>query len=349
MRPEADLAQYIEKARHGMRLTTCLESFGRLTTGQDGRPIRKVTLDAALLGQDIDCLDYAVARARYAGIFNEHFVASLPYVLEEQCRLGAALLAHAEWVSRRDDGACRIYTLGDGPGVTARALSDHARGKIRTLTCSPNVENLHTFEQNRPSSAFFFHGPFFDVNPESLAKAGLDDLATGFDLIIEDTTFQMYGRERSEPVQIAMRNLKPNGVFLLLEKLAHQDHAEFARRELQKDDDFKARFFDRRQIEAKRTTIVNSMDNMLVTLNELKTALAEFFDYATVIWNSGNFHTIAASNDFAALSNLISNMIPPAIPKAYQYMDLPAVILSKEPRELSFREPRSLGLSRSAL
>lgn len=310
-----------------MRLGSALESFGRLATGAEGAPRRPARADPEILGQDRRCLDYADVRARNAGPFNEHFVASLPYSIEEQCRMGSALLDHGLALAGRRGGHADFYFLGDGPGLTGRTVAECSAGRIRTLTCSPNSENRVEFDRRRADEAHFFHGSFLDVSPATLAERdGLAGFAGGFDLIFEDTTFQMYGKERREPILLARRNLRPGGIFLFLEKFAHEDSQEFLRRERQKDEGFKARFFDAEQIVQKRTRIVQGMDSQLVTLEEMGAVLSQLFSHAVVIWNSGNFHTIAASDSPDALNELVGRLVPPAIPATFQYVELPLAL-----------------------
>ena len=330
---------YISKARRSNRLAGHFESFSHLASGHEGRPITRVQLEADLLGFDRECLDYAAVRALHAGVFNEHFVASLPYILEEQCRLGAALLRHATWLAMEKRRPASYYTLGDGAGVTARALSEASHGEIATLVCSPNVENRQAFELGRPQGASFFLGPFFEVCPEVLAGLELPGCDGGFDVIIEDTTFQMYGPERVEPIEIALRNLREDGVFLFLEKFSHEDPEEFFRGEAMKDGEFKARFFAPEQIAHKRASIVDTMDRNLVTLSAMTDALRHFFDHAVVIWNSGNFHTIAASNHRPALDHLLGALVPPALPARYLHHELPLVLLGMGEGAAAFRHP----------
>ncbi len=248
---EAALAGYVARARRSPRLNEMFASFSRIADGTEWSPHTLVSIDREFLGYDAAVLRYSSVRRRYAGPFNVHFVASVPYALEEQCRLGAGLLDFFLGHST----AASLYTLGDGAGVTARSLASISGGRIRTLNCSPNPENYHDFMNNRPDYAHFFLGPFFDLTPDVRNKIGGGVFEEGFDVVIEDTTFQMYGKERTEPIALAHRHLKPNGLFLLIEKLAQADASEFLHREVQKDWNFKSRFFPREDIATKRKRI----------------------------------------------------------------------------------------------
>lgn len=332
------ISDYLERANSAFRLRN-IAAFARIAQGLDGAPMRQVKLDASLLGHDKSCLEYSVVRNRYAGAFNAHFVASLPYVLEEQCRMGAALLEYCLRRCGPDPAHVSVYTLGDGAGVLARTLADMSQGRIRTLNCSPNIENQIAFDDDRPDGAHFFHGPFYEVALSSLSARGISDFPNGFDVILEDTTFQMYGPERLEPLLLAQRNLKPNGIVILLEKLAQEDPAEFERREAQKDLEFKSRFFAADQIAQKRLLLVSEMNGQLVTLNQLRKALESIFSHGLVTWNSGNFYGILAGNDPEALLQLCSSLVKPAIPSRYAHHELPLPLFGSFPRTPAFRDP----------
>ena len=337
---ETEIAAYIASARQSPRLTHMLGEFSDLATGRKGAPDFPIILDPELLRHDGLSLEYAKVRERHAGTFNQHFIASLPYVLEEQCRFGAALLRYGRRIGETQQRPLDVYTLGDASGVTARSLTDISQGKIRTLTCSPNQENEAAFHQGRPvGCAHFFLGPFFEVSATSLSERGIEDFRDGFDFIIEDTTFQMYGKSRLAPIQIAAQNLRSDGIFVLLEKFWLPDVEEFARRERQKDDEFKARFFSHEKIEEKRQTIVHNMDRQLVTLAELTDAIGQIFSTAVIIWNSGNFYTIAASNDAGNLLDFVNCLTPSATPPEFQYAELPQVLLGDRDLPFAFREP----------
>lgn len=337
---ETELTDYISAARNSPRLTTMYGEFSDLATGRKGAPDNPVILDPDLLGHDALCLRFANVRERHAGVFNQHFIASLPYALEEQCRFGAAILKYSWLINDIQKRPLDLYTLGDASGVTARSLSDISDGKIRTLTCSPNPENQVVFHEGRPGkNAHFFLGPFFEVSPDSLVRHNIDGFESGFDIIVEDTTFQMYGKHRLAPIKIVSKNLREDGIFIFLEKFSHANKEEFFRRENQKDYEFKIRFFSIDKIEEKKVNIVNDMDNNLATLDEFRECIADEFSFAVMIWNTGNFYKIAASNNLENLRNFVRCLTPSAIPDEFNHAALPAIFVGDEDLVFSFRAP----------
>jgi hypothetical protein len=337
---ENDLDSYVIQMRNAPRLTALFDTFACLAIGTSGRPIHPVTADYSLLGEDALALAFLDVHRKCAGPFNAHFTASIPHILEEQGRLGAAIWTYGSALSFRKRRPARIYTLGDASGVTARALTHISGGVIHTLTCSPNHENRGQFySMGAPTGAHFYLGPFFDVTPTSLRNAKLDAFADGFDVIIEDTTFQMYASERAEPITLACRNLREDGVFVMIEKVRHIDTEEYFRRERQKDGQFKSRYFDTSQISAKRQTVLACMQEQEATLLELESALRLQFSTAVITWNSGNFYTIVASNNSDNLVTFVNSMIAPAIPRQFLYEDLPRQLFGNLSEQFIFREP----------
>src|SRR6266566_4040645 len=286
---EPAVARYLDRARNAPRLTVLASKFAAIASGASGQPHKPVQLDPALLGYDAEALAFATIRGERVSTFNAHYVASVPYVLEEQCRFGAALWRYGVELERLYGRPANVYTLGAAAGVTARALTQVANGSIHTLTCSPTKENRDQFfARGAPEGAAFFLGPFFEVTPTALLEAGIIGFDQKFDVILEDTTFQMYGPERYEPIVLVRRNLRDEGIFVVLEKIRHEDHQEYLRREHQKDDEFKARYFDNNQISEKRSTILEHMQKMEASIEELTHDLHHHFSAAVII---GPIHT----------------------------------------------------------
>ena len=336
---EPSVARYLDRASQAPRLTSLAPEFALIASGAAGRPQVRVELNPDFLGSDAEALAFAKIHGQRAGVFNEHYIASVPYVLEEQCRFGVALWRYGFDIVRRCGRRAYVYTLGDAAGVTARTLAQVGEGAIRTLTCSPTLENHDQFfALGAPPDADFFLGPFFDVTPEAIQARSVVSFEGGFDVLVEDTTFQMYGPERYEPIVLACRNLRDDGIFVLIEKLRHVDIKEYLRRENQKDSDFKARYFNEAQIEQKRSAILQHMSQMEASLDEITSALKRRFAAAVVTWNSGNFYTIAASVSTSNLKRFIHGLLPPALPAQFCYERLPMALFGIHDDSITFRQ-----------
>lgn len=175
-----------------------------------------------------------------------------------------------------------------------------------------------------PPYATFFCGPFHHLTPSvMLGREDLRAFADAFDIIMEDTTFQMYSPNRKDQIAFVMQHLKADGILLLVEKFQHEDVDEYRRREQQKDLGFKGRYFSTEQIQAKEDEVLTRMNDNEVTLAELAEVLSKVFVESYVTWNSGNFYTIAASNSARNVRSLVSKMGRPALPREYVYETLP--------------------------
>jgi tRNA (cmo5U34)-methyltransferase len=332
-----DLAT-IEKWRNAPRLTSFAPFFERTASGQGGAPdLAEPELDMSLLDFDLDAAIFSDTHRRLWGKFDSHYFASIPYRLEEECRLGAALLSFAlrTWV--RNASATTIYTLGTGTGCLARSLASLGGGRIETLCCSPTAANRVAFHANRASEhAHFFHGPFFELDDERYATdADLRAFRNGFDVLFEDTTFQMYDRDRRKQLEFVVPRIRSGGLLVQVQKLAQQDPVLYDERERQKDELFKSRYFSAGPISEKKDEVLTTMASLQVDLETTVSALRTFFRYSVVTWNSGNFYTIVSSNSRASVLELVSLMLKPAIPPGYCYEALPAVIVDTDAEPLA--------------
>lgn len=316
----------IEAWRRAPRLNEFAAFFEATASGIENQPdIAVPNVDRDLLADDLDCLIFADTHRRLWGPFDNHYFASIPFRLEEECRLGAAILAFSQKTWSRTGRASTFYSLGAGAGTLARAIAKLADGRIDTLCCSPTEGNRKAFlEQQGSPYARFHHGPFFELDADRYAHD--DNLAPfrqGFDIVMEDTTFQMYGPSREDEIAFVSPRLRDGGLFIQVAKLAHPDPAEYLRRERQKDRDFKSLYFSDAQISSKRRDVLNTMDVNQVDMGSTIAALSKFFTYSIVTWNSGNFYTIISSNSPTALQAFMAVLVKPAIPAPFQYQEMP--------------------------
>ncbi len=299
----------LERWRNAPRLTSFAAFFERTASGQGGAPDRgQPTPDMSLLDFDLDCAVFSDTHRRLWGPFDSHYFASIPYRLEEECRLGAALLSLALRIWAFCALPTTVYTLGTGTGCLARTLATLGNGRIKALCCSPTAANRASFLANRGSEhAHFFQGPFFELNDDRYATdQGLAPFRGGFDVLFEDTTFQMYDRDRMKQLEFVAPRIRPGGLLVQVQKLAHQDHDSYEGRERQKDELFKSRYFSAGPISEKKDEILNTMTDLQVDLETTISALKAFFRYSVLTWNSGNFYTIVSSNSRTSVLELVS-------------------------------------------
>jgi tRNA (cmo5U34)-methyltransferase len=341
--------QTLERWRNAPRLTSFAAFFERTASGKGGAPdLGQPEPDFSLHDFDLDCAIYGDTHTRLFGIFDSHYYASIPYRLEETCRLGATIFSVAQRIWARTYSPATIYTLGTGTGCLARSLAALGGGRIETLACSPTTANREAFIDKRGSErAHFFLGPFFELDAARYASdPDLLPFRDGFDVLFEDTTFQMYDQDRAAQLAFITPRLRQGGILVQVQKLAHEDRNVYDERERQKDEQFKTRYFSRSQISEKKAEVLNTMTDCQVDLQATVSALRLFFRYSVLTWNSGNFYTIVSSNSRASILEFVSLMVKPAIPPAFCYEKLPAVVIDTEAEplgpELSWRRANTM-------
>jgi hypothetical protein len=330
----------LEAWRAAPRLNAFAAFFEETARGEANLPDLAVPVaDAALLGFDLDCMIFWDSHRRLWGSFDRHYFASIPFRLEEECRLGASIFTFASARWAREGRPATIYTLGAGAGTLARTLAKFGDGRLRTLSCSPTAANKASFfAHGADDNAHFYHGPFFELDEVRYASdPQLWPFRDGYDILLEDTSFQMYGPERKEQLSIVAPRIRPDGLLIQVQKLNQTDRAEYRRRERQKDADFKTRYFSDNQIADKRRTVLNLMESQQVELAPSIEALQEYFSWTLVTWNSGNFYTLISSNSASAIKAFVTSLLPPAIPDPYCYEHLPLGFDRGEPFAVTSR------------
>lgn len=320
-------AAFVEECDRAPRLNQLAGFFASTAAGKTGQPIHKPRVDRRLFESNSLLEKFIELHSQRCGPFDLHYHSSIPYRLEEECRLGAAILSYGlERIPKNT--SLKVYTLGTAEGTMARIISELADGAIETLSCSPNRENFDSFcAYGMPSHALFFLGSFHRLTKETLrADRDLVRFEAGFDIILEDTTFQMYSANRVGQIEFVSQHLKPDGLFLFVEKFHHDCADEYAQRERQKDYGFKARFFQRNEIENKARDVLTVMSRNQCTLSEMAAAISRRFTNCCITWNSGNFYTLVAGNNIKNIERLILLMGPPAIPNEYVYVDTPSAL-----------------------
>ncbi|TPK72040.1 class I SAM-dependent methyltransferase [Mesorhizobium sp. B2-4-17] len=311
------LDDFLAECDHGPRINELADFFAATAAGKSGMPVRRPLADARLLPGDELLRDFVRLHGSRQGYFDQHYHGSIPCRLEEECRMAFAVLKYA----RLRSTPLSLYSLGTAEGTMARTLSEFSDGQVLSLSCSPNPENYKSFmAYGEPPHAEFFIGPFHRLTKDALGSdRRLTKFKKGFDLILEDTTFQMYSPNRPKQIEFVAQNLKEGGIFVFVEKFRAADEDDYRRREEQKDYGFKARYFPPAEIERKKTAVLGTMFNNEVTLEEMARAVGAHFNHCILTWNSGNFCSLAASNSKENLDLYVSQMPGPAIPHEYVY------------------------------
>lgn len=258
---------------------------------------------------------------RRIGTFYRHALASIPYAFEEFARVDEALINFVAESGASASRPAAYWETSSADGTRGRVLAELAEGRIVTLSDSPNYANLVEFQRQICHSNSYFHlGSWVDVTPYYLANEGHHPAFIGkFDIIWENTTFQMYGRNRAEQMSYIKRVLKPDGVVIFLEKFVSPDRHRYARAEKLKDASFKSQYFSSAAIASKNKSILSVMEGAQVTIDEFVEAGQAIFNHGACIWNSGNFFQMVASDSDAAMESLLSLLPAPYVPAEYVF------------------------------
>lgn len=300
---EQDLQQsaMLKLARH----------FHSLATGASQVPLQSLHSHLRSTITDPRVFDYHDRLIEGAGPLFSHFLASVPYILEELSRVGVALTRLAQTRAKEGAQTFSLFEVDAFDGTNGRALAGHSKGLIRSFTSSPNRANRAAFERYAdPLLSQFYPQSFLKVCPALLQSPEYRGFSQGFEFIYEMAAFQFYTRDRERQIAHIKQFLKPTGLAFFLEKLNHPDPQEYLRRELIKDEVFKTRYFSEEEIRWKRQQMLEQMQNGQVTLEELVSALSTHFKYVHLLWSSSNFCELVASNDLDQIERFLSLLGP---------------------------------------
>ncbi|WLI07659.1 class I SAM-dependent methyltransferase [Pseudomonas sp. FP597] len=292
--------------------------FHSLATGKSQVPLQ--SLDSHLRSEinDPHVLDYHDRLIEGAGPLFSHFMASVPYILEELSRVGVALTRLAQVITRNTGQTFNLFEVDAFDGSNGRALAGHSQGMIRSFTSSPNQANQIAFDQHaEPALSWFYPQSVFKVTPALLQSPKYDSFSEGFDFIYEMAAFQFYTRDRDGQIAHIKQFLKPDGLVFFLEKLNHPDPKEYLRRERVKDEEFKTRYFSEEEICWKRQQMLEQMQKGQVTLEELVSALSAHFTCVHLLWNSSNFCEFVASNNPEQMKRFLNILGPVVQPSSF--------------------------------
>jgi hypothetical protein len=318
MEAKMDCLSFKTECINSPRLTTLFDKFADIASGNDGYPYKRIPQpNQCYIDSNKELSRFYIQHKNLWGKFDPHFFASIPYILEAECNLGNAILKYQSVCNKSD---FTLYTIGTAEATMARTIGKLAIGKIKTLSCSPNIENKTSFYSHGiPSDSYFHLGGFHEITNHSLRTS--EFFKNGFDIIIEDTTFQMYSKNRKKQINHVFNVLKNNGIFVIIEKMMHKNKNKYQEMEARKDM-FKKQFFLDDQIK-KKYEILDIMEQYQVTLEEAIEALKAQFSNVSIFWNSGNFYSLAASNSEKNLTTFINSMSPIFCPQEYRQILLP--------------------------
>lgn len=287
-----------------------MEYFSSIASGLVGKPMNDLQPNEQLFHRNLDLIRFSTCHYSLRGTFDRHYWTSIPYVFEQECRLGSGILGYA--ISRYTlDNPLKLWHLGAAEATLTRSISDLGAGIVISFANTGSSENKESFLKfGDPKYAYLYIGSYQDVSIDLLEEF-YKGFSNGFDIVIEDTTFQMKSRDRLSQIKTVMEKMKDDGILILTEKFVGDNYNYW---ELIKDSEFKARYFSTESIKNKRINVLSKMLNNQVSILEISEITSVLFSAGLIFWNSGNFYSIAVSNNVQNLVRFISMLTPPCIP-----------------------------------
>lgn len=307
---------YLRQEKDGPRINQLLSHFSKIALGQEQKPLKAVIVDPKFTVNDPRRQRYAQLLSSNTGMFNSHAFASIPYFFEETVRLGLALNDYAKVRGASLSHPLTFWSTSSADASHARTLAEFGTGTIVTLSDTPNSENAKEFERliSHQYSQIIVT-PYFNVTQELVASHFPDfPYRDGFDVIWEDTTFQMYSSNRDWQISHVKKQLAIDGMLVLFEKVANFDQAQYILNEYNKDLYFKTQYFSRDDILSKNRNILKDMFRGQVTESSLSWSLNHHFNYVYKIWHCGNFVQLIASNSHENIESFLNLLSPPYTP-----------------------------------
>ncbi|GAB2596141.1 hypothetical protein GCM10027168_31160 [Streptomyces capparidis] len=299
------------------------DRFDAIATGRDQVPRVPVRSTIRDRFPDRRLLDYQDAMVERSGPLFQHFLASVPGILEEMSRVGVALADLAGRRAAREGRGLTFYEADAFDGSNGRTLAAFAEGRVTTLTSSPNRANERYFRTwADPARSRYFPGSLFLLDRAVLReREEYAPFRDGVDVVYETAAFQFYGKDRAAQIAHLTEVLRPGGLAFFLEKLDHPDPLEYEHRERVKDEVHKARYFSPQEVERKKQEMLTRMVHGQVEFTDLVAALGERFEHVWLIWNGTNFHEFVACDDAELLAEFLELAGQPRIPDGFCFED----------------------------
>lgn len=316
-----------ERLRHrwqkGPRLNNLRPHFEAIAKGEKQVPLKAVKVDENWLAEHPDIRPFSLMLEHNLETFYQHYCASIPFTIEDHCRTGYALAQFVEAGKFSTTSPFCYYESNSADAPLSRTLAEYCEGKVQTLTDTPNAANVDNFHRAcRHPWSQIYHGPFFDITPERLQNTPsyrvFDD---GFDTVYFNMTFQFYEAQRDDLVDYTRRILKPQGLFLLSEKLKIRDVDEYLRRERIKDSEFKSQYFNEDALTWKSDKMLRTMSEGQADFDDLVACLKSRFTHVYLTWNDGNFYTFACADDHTLISRFLANLVEPCLPGKFRFYE----------------------------
>lgn len=228
---------------------------------------------------------------KFVGNFDEHISTSIPGFRDIQIKVGNAITRMLE----KTGGV--VYDIGGSEGGFVKAITQSSGGKIRSYNLDPNEDMRKSHESNPVEGSEFIREAFEEGFTDNGIEYQPHEPKEKADVVHESMTFQFIKHKRDQFIKAVVgKYLKEDGVFITEEKLIPPSNAQFAANEAKKDKDFKLKYYDESQLDAKREEVLTGMVKNQTARDTYVKLLKENFKYVSEYWDSGNFKGYIATN-----------------------------------------------------
>lgn len=240
--------------------------------------------------------------ARFQGDFDRHISTSIPLYRELQLKQVEALIGL--YVNRNPDTAHLLYDIAGSEGSWVKTLCEFGWNFAVNIDCNADMKKWFNLRPSIQGVAVFAHNSFLE--DECGVKAFVPPAKA--DVVHAGMAFQFMPFSRQACIaEVKVNYLKPNGIFLIEEKVKHPDEAEWIANESLKDL-FKSRYYTAEQLSLKSQAVLKGMHDNLHTEQFLEDCLYEQFSTVKKYYNAGNFVGYACSNDCVIIDKFFNNL-----------------------------------------
>lgn len=244
---------------------------------------------------------------QHKGSFDDHIALSIPGYRDFQYLIGDAL------VNTFDSGV--MLDVGASEGTQAKTITSRSKGNIKTVALDPNVSMRNSFNDISQVDGATFDMTALGVTPEETGVAWTEPDGTDieyfdakgeqFDIVQESMVFQFISPDRQRQIARIAELTKDNGIAIIQEKVFTEN---WAANEAKKNDEYKSKYFDKKDLDAKAAEVLEGMNENIVDQDTLEDILQKNFANVEQIWDSGNFKGYAASNSKQTLNKFQKNL-----------------------------------------
>lgn len=275
--------------------------FSSVVTGAAGTSNTGVPYRPVIQREDLN--DFSTEYVNHRGNFDDHIAFSIPGYKEVQMAVGNA-------ISKVAGPEAVMLDIGASEGSIGKTIT--ALGGPKTVSLDPNPDMASAFASHSTVDGASYAMAAFSPAEQAgqvLWQEGETDIRgfkpeTKFDVIHEAMTFQFIDNNRAAHLDRIVEMLADGGLVVMEEKFhnANWDANEKAKNK------HKSQYFDKKDMDAKATAVLEGMNENMVQDKEFEKLLAERFDYVAQFWDAGNFKGYVATNDPVKLSEFLGEV-----------------------------------------